>query len=143
MTEYLIEHGPDCTPDDLTEADWEGIQDCTRCGLWESTKGEAMPEHILHDDKEAILQPGCPRCEQKAARGLEGLLELDDSNLELLWRRCLNTEYGGPDVGDDAGQYRNGLERDLGHQLYLVGCLLQGCWAGVWTPATFTAKLRA
>lgn len=97
-------------------------------------------EHIPHDDDEAILQPGCPRCEQKAAKGMGGLLELDDTNLELLWRRCLNTEYGGADVGDNAGQYRNSLERDLGHLLYQIGCLQQGCRDDVWTPATFTYK---
>jgi hypothetical protein len=99
-----------------------------------------MAEHIFHEDENAILQPGCPRCEQKAAKGLEGLLELDDTNLERLWRRCLNTEYGGPRWagGEEHGEYRNGLERDLGHQLYLIGCLLQGCMPGVWTPELFT-----
>lgn len=104
-----------------------------------------MPEHVYHPElpsyqPDAVLHYGCPRCEQKAAKGLEGLLELDDSNLELLWRRCLNTEYGGPNVGDDAGEYRNGLERDMGHILYLIGCLQQGCRDGVWTPALFTSK---
>ena len=32
-----IEHLPDCKPEHMTEPDWEGISDCTNCGLWETT----------------------------------------------------------------------------------------------------------
>lgn len=103
--------------------------------------------HVIHEnlsgyDADAILHPGCPRCEGK--KGLDGLCELDESNVELLWRRCLNTEYGGPNWtgGIEAGRYRNFLESDLGHHLYLIGCLLQTCQDGVWTPELFESKRK-
>jgi hypothetical protein len=96
--------------------------------------------HDLHDtlpgyDPEAILFDGCERCEKRAAKGVAGLLELDQGNLDLLWRRCLNTEYSGSNGGMEAGEYRSRAEHQLGHNLYLIGVL-----ENVWNPERFAQR---
>jgi hypothetical protein len=93
-------------------------------------------------DPEAILHDGCPRCEERSSKGLSGLLELDSGNLDLLWRRCLTTEYGGEKKDPEAGRYRSNCEARLGHQLYLVGVLLQN-YEDVWQLDRFAARVRA
>jgi hypothetical protein len=101
-----------------------------------------MASHVYHGDlpgydPEAILHDGCPECDDRAKRGLDGLCELDHGNFVLLWRRMLNTEYsrGG---GDDAGRYRSDCERRLGHQLYLMGVLLERhAITPIWSATVF------
>lgn len=96
--------------------------------------------HLLDDhDQDAVLWDGCEECEERSRKGVSGLLKLDGGNLELLWRRCLNTEYGGPDLtgGAEAGEYRSEAESRLGHELYLIGCLLQRS-EDVWHPERFS-----
>ena len=100
--------------------------------------------HLYHNDLEgydpdAILHDGCPRCEERGNAGIRGLLQLDGYNLELLWRRCLNDEYAGQNGGEEAGYYRSKAERTLGHQLYLIGVLLQNR-EDVWHPERFARK---
>lgn len=74
-----------------------------------------------------------PECEERANKGLGGLLELDAHNLELLWWRTLRTEYGGTTEDSiAAGRYRSGAEARLGHQLYLVAVLLERVEEDVW-----------
>lgn len=87
--------------------------------------------HVYHPgldgyDPEAILFDGCEECEERSKKGVKGLLELDSTNIELLWRRCLNTSYGGRSFGsEEAGKYRSDCEARLGNELYLIGVLLQ------------------
>ena len=76
-------------------------------------------------NEDAILHDGCEECEARSSKGVAGLLDLDYGNLNLLWRRCLNTEYGGPTQDEDAGRYRSDCEARLGHQLYLSSVLRQ------------------
>lgn len=102
-----------------------------------------MAMHENHTDEEAILQDGCEECEERSRSGLAGLLHLDDVSLDILWRRMLNTEYGGAVTPNVAGRYRNETEARLGHQLYLVGCLLQGGEVGVWHLERFTRREAA
>lgn len=90
-------------------------------------------------DPDAILQDGCEECEARAGKGLGGLLELDLGNLDLLWRRCLTTEYGGKKSDPEAGRYRSDCEARLGHQLYLVGVLLQN-HEDVWQLDRFAVR---
>ena len=85
--------------------------------------------HDYHGDldgfPDAILYDGCEECEARAEKGLSGLLDLDSANLGLLWRRCVNEEYGGSVEQNDAGRYRSACEAKLGWQLYLVGVLTE------------------
>lgn len=105
-----------------------------------------MASHCYHPelegyDPDSILHDGCEECDGRARRGVAGLLALDASNLELLWRRCLNTEYSGENGGEEAGMYRSHNERTLGHELYLIGVLLQ-YREDVWQPARFAEQER-
>ncbi len=94
-------------------------------------------------DPEAILFDRCEECEARSRKGVKGLLDLDSTNLELLWRRCLNTSYSvGLKGGEEAGKYRSDCEARLGHQLYLIGVLLQRQDPNVWRPETFESPVR-
>jgi hypothetical protein len=42
-------------------------------------------EHVLHE--------GCEVCEERAAKGLEGLLYLDRDNLDYLWLRMITWNF--------------------------------------------------
>lgn len=91
----------------------------------------------------AILHDGCGECEARAAKGVGGLLELDANNLDLLWQRVLNTEYGGKTAQNDAGEYRSDCEARLGHHLYFIGILLERCGEDVWHLDRFAAPVRS
>lgn len=93
-------------------------------------------------DPEGILHDGCGECEARSQKGLTGLLDLDSKNLDLLWQRVLNTEYGGKVPENDAGEYRSDCESRLGHQLYLIGVLLQN-HEDVWQLGRFTPPVRS
>ena len=59
--------------------------------------------HCFHPDLEgydpkSILHDGCEECEQRSRKGVAGLLDLDSSNLELLWLRCLKSRYSPQDA---------------------------------------------
>ena len=100
--------------------------------------------HCFHPDLEgydpkSILHDGCEECEQRSRKGVAGLLDLDSSNLELLWLRCLNDEYSGHNGGEEAGYFRSNAERRLGYQLYLIGVLLQNR-EDVWQPEFFKPR---
>lgn len=94
-------------------------------------------------DPDAILHDGCGECEERSSEAVSGLLELDDKNIDLLWRRVLNTEYGGQVEANDAGRYRSNCEARLGHTLYLIGVLLERSSERVWHFDRFAAKARA
>lgn len=98
-------------------------------------------------DPAGILFDGCGECEARSQKGIKGLLDLDASNIELLWRRCLNTSYGGLRShslgGEEAGRYRSGCEARLGHQLYLIGVLLERQGRDIWKPGSFQAPVQS
>lgn len=57
-----------------------------------------MTDHAHHPSlrgflKEAVLQDGCPLCDERASRPLHGLFMLDASNLTLIWERMVKKEY--------------------------------------------------
>jgi hypothetical protein len=98
---------------------------------------------LLGYDPDAILHDGCEECEARALKGVAGLLELDAGNLDLLWRRVVNTEYGGKSEPNDAGEYRSDCESRLGHHLYFIGILLERCGEDVWHLERFAARVRS
>jgi hypothetical protein len=107
-----------------------------------------MASHCYHPelegyDPDSILHDGCEECDQRAQRGVAGLLALDAGNLDLLWRRMLNTEYGGMTEANDAGEYRSDCESRLGHQLYFIGILLERLGEDVWQLNRFAAPVRS
>lgn len=90
------------------------------------------------ENENGILYDGCAECEERAAAGLEGLLRLDSTNIDLLWNRMLNTEYYGKGK-PEAGVYISYCERQLGHELYLMAVLLERTGEDVWNPARFSS----
>jgi len=94
-------------------------------------------------DPDAILHDGCGECEVRSGRGVAGLLELDARNIELLWWRVVNTEYGGKTEPNEAGEYRSDCESRLGHQLYFIGVLLERLGEDVWQLNRFAAPVRS
>jgi hypothetical protein len=105
-----------------------------------------MAMHCYHGglpgyDPEAILHDGCEECEERASAGVSGMLALDQTNLDLLWRRCLNSEYSQGGGGEEAGEYRSNCEARLGHQLYLFGVLSERSEReAAWHPERFAGR---
>ena len=67
------------------------------------------PEHVFHD--------GCPECEERAKNGIEGLLYLDGDNLDYLWLRMVEHEFGTNHL--DTNRVENMALRTL-YRLYVL-----------------------
>lgn len=103
--------------------------------------------HEYHGDlgpEGTIFFDGCPVCEERAATGIEGLLNLDTERAEAIWRRMLVTERGHragiedlPDYGVQKGYLSNGEAR-VGKQLYYLALMLERSGdSSAWSPGKF------
>ena len=76
-----------------------------------------LPGHV----PEAILHHGCAECEERAAAGLEGLLQLDETTFARLWDRMVRREFNG-------GVETNDTEAQALRTCYYLYVLLERCF---------------
>jgi len=92
--------------------------------------------HVYHGDlgcpEGTIIYDGCPECEERAERGMEGLCTQDSVRVEAIWRRMIATErrFGSELVDDLPGYpckegYLSDAEARIGRPLYLLAVMLE------------------
>ncbi len=86
-----------------------------------------MAMHVYHQglpgyNANAVLQDGCPECEDRSKRGLDGFLELDEGNSRKLWYLMVRSEWGG---SEDNHRAVSACDARMSKALYRVAVMLE------------------